>query len=398
MRPTDRRRLVILTEGQFGVHNAKTADGRDPLRPRRRRRGPRLDDRRAERARVAARPSTSRSSRRSTEALALPSPARRAADRDRPDRRPAARRRGGRRSSRRSTPASTSCPGLHTFLGDDPEFAAAAAARRAPRSSTTGGRRTGWRPPSGAATVPGKRVILTVGTDCAIGKMSVALELRAAARRGRRLGRLRPDRPDRDDDRGLGRRGRSGHQRLRPGHRRVAGRGGRGARRLGHRRGPGLARPPGLLVGDAGAHPRHDAARDGPRPQAGPRRARLRPPARGVVPDRAAARRSSTLHEQVAGLVAPSKVVAIALNTSLYPDRRRGAGRDRRGSRPRPACRPTTRSGSGPTGCGRPIRDARRRAAVGRVVSLSSATRSCTLDLRDPFVIARVGARRRATA
>jgi uncharacterized NAD-dependent epimerase/dehydratase family protein len=29
---------------------------------------------------------------------------------------------------------------------------------------------------------PGKRVILTVGTDCAIGKMSVALELRRAAR------------------------------------------------------------------------------------------------------------------------------------------------------------------------------------------------------------------------
>jgi uncharacterized NAD-dependent epimerase/dehydratase family protein len=29
---------------------------------------------------------------------------------------------------------------------------------------------------------PGKRVILTVGTDCAIGKMSVALELRSAAR------------------------------------------------------------------------------------------------------------------------------------------------------------------------------------------------------------------------
>jgi uncharacterized NAD-dependent epimerase/dehydratase family protein len=28
----------------------------------------------------------------------------------------------------------------------------------------------------------GKRVILTVGTDCGIGKMSVALELRAAPR------------------------------------------------------------------------------------------------------------------------------------------------------------------------------------------------------------------------
>jgi uncharacterized NAD-dependent epimerase/dehydratase family protein len=71
--------------------------------------------------------------------------------------------------------------GLHTFLGDDPEFAAAAARagtaivdyRRPPaRMETSVGRRHG----------PGKRVILTVGTDCAIGKMSVALELRAAAR------------------------------------------------------------------------------------------------------------------------------------------------------------------------------------------------------------------------
>ena len=71
--------------------------------------------------------------------------------------------------------------GLHTFLGDDSEFAAAARSagtsivdyRRPPdRMETALGRRHG----------PGKRVILTVGTDCAIGKMSVALELRAAAR------------------------------------------------------------------------------------------------------------------------------------------------------------------------------------------------------------------------
>jgi uncharacterized NAD-dependent epimerase/dehydratase family protein len=70
--------------------------------------------------------------------------------------------------------------GLHTFLGDDPAFSAAAAAkgvrivdyRRPPeRHETAIGRRHG----------PGKRVILTVGTDCAIGKMSVALELRKAA-------------------------------------------------------------------------------------------------------------------------------------------------------------------------------------------------------------------------
>lgn len=70
--------------------------------------------------------------------------------------------------------------GLHTFIGDDPELAAAAARRgvaivdyrRPPeRMETSVGRRH----------APGKRVILTVGTDCAIGKMSVALDLRQAA-------------------------------------------------------------------------------------------------------------------------------------------------------------------------------------------------------------------------
>lgn len=70
--------------------------------------------------------------------------------------------------------------GLHTFLGDDPEFAAAAREagveivdyRRPPeRMETSVGRRHR----------PGSRVILTVGTDCAIGKMSVGLELRKAA-------------------------------------------------------------------------------------------------------------------------------------------------------------------------------------------------------------------------
>jgi uncharacterized NAD-dependent epimerase/dehydratase family protein len=70
--------------------------------------------------------------------------------------------------------------GLHSFLGDDPEFADAA------RSS--GVRMIDYRrPPERMETAvgrrhePGKRVILTVGTDCAIGKMSVALELRRAA-------------------------------------------------------------------------------------------------------------------------------------------------------------------------------------------------------------------------
>ena len=70
--------------------------------------------------------------------------------------------------------------GLHTFLADDPEFSAAAAAK--------GVRIVDYRRPPerhetaiGRPHAPGKRVILTVGTDCAIGKMSVALELRKTA-------------------------------------------------------------------------------------------------------------------------------------------------------------------------------------------------------------------------
>jgi uncharacterized NAD-dependent epimerase/dehydratase family protein len=70
--------------------------------------------------------------------------------------------------------------GLHTLLGDDPELAEAARSsgvrivdyRRAPERMETA---------IGRQHLPGKRVILTVGTDCAIGKMSVALELRRAA-------------------------------------------------------------------------------------------------------------------------------------------------------------------------------------------------------------------------
>ena len=70
--------------------------------------------------------------------------------------------------------------GLHQFLGDDPDFSATAA--------THGTQIIDFRRPPerkdcavGRLHAPGKRVILTVGTDCAIGKMSVALELRRAA-------------------------------------------------------------------------------------------------------------------------------------------------------------------------------------------------------------------------
>lgn len=70
--------------------------------------------------------------------------------------------------------------GLHEFISDDPEFAAAARTRGVALVDHR-------KPPefegvsSGREHRPGTRVILTVGTDCAIGKMSVALELRRAA-------------------------------------------------------------------------------------------------------------------------------------------------------------------------------------------------------------------------
>jgi uncharacterized NAD-dependent epimerase/dehydratase family protein len=72
--------------------------------------------------------------------------------------------------------------GLHEFIADDPELAPLAARhgvelrdlRRPP---------PGLNVPTGGNLEHGSRVVLTVGSDCAIGKMSVALELDAEARR-----------------------------------------------------------------------------------------------------------------------------------------------------------------------------------------------------------------------
>jgi uncharacterized NAD-dependent epimerase/dehydratase family protein len=70
--------------------------------------------------------------------------------------------------------------GLHQFLCDDAEFARAAA-----RSGST--LRDVRKPPpprlfSGEASEVGAIVVLTVGTDCAVGKMTASLELTRAAR------------------------------------------------------------------------------------------------------------------------------------------------------------------------------------------------------------------------
>ncbi|CAN5868361.1 DUF1611 domain-containing protein [soil metagenome] len=70
--------------------------------------------------------------------------------------------------------------GLHEFLADDPEFAAAAARRGV---TITDHRRPPERMVVASAHPhkPSSKVVLTVGSDCAIGKMSVALELRRTA-------------------------------------------------------------------------------------------------------------------------------------------------------------------------------------------------------------------------
>jgi D-glutamate N-acetyltransferase len=180
MLPTEPRRLVILTEGQFGIHDAKTAMG--VIRYGR-------DD-------ILAILDSTMAGRNLSEFMPgrdIPFVGTLASTLDGPVRPDGlligiAPTGGKLPSEWRATILEAIGAGLdihsglHQFLGDDPEFAAAAAKagsrlidyRRSPdRMETTIGRRH----------EPGKRVILTVGTDCAIGKMSVALELVASARR-----------------------------------------------------------------------------------------------------------------------------------------------------------------------------------------------------------------------
>jgi len=178
MRPAEPRRLVILAEGQFGAHSAKTAYGvirygRDDVVAV-------LDSTRAGQNVAAFLPGHDIPIVATlTEALARPSPPTALLIGIAPT--------GGRLPDDWRTTILQAIDagldvlsGLHTFVGDDPTFAAAAHAngtlivdyRRPPeRMETAVGRRHG----------PGKRVILTVGTDCAIGKMSVGLELRRSA-------------------------------------------------------------------------------------------------------------------------------------------------------------------------------------------------------------------------
>ncbi|MEX1170436.1 MAG: DUF1611 domain-containing protein [Chloroflexota bacterium] len=178
MRPSERRRLVILAEGQFGAHSAKTAYGvirygRDDVVAV-------LDSTRAGEnvatylpgydIPIVAKLSEALSFGVRPDALLIGiAPT------------------GGRLPAPWRSIIGDAIDagldvlsGLHTFVGDDPEFAAAAAARG---TAIVDYRRSPERLETavGRPHDPGKRVILTVATDCAVGKMSVALELRRAA-------------------------------------------------------------------------------------------------------------------------------------------------------------------------------------------------------------------------
>ena len=316
MPSTPPRRLVILTEGQFGVHDAKTAMGvirygRDDVRAI-------LDSTMAGRNLLEFLPGSDIPFVATLqEALERPQP---------PDAlligiAPT----GGRLPDAwRATIIEGIAAGLdihsglHQFLGDDEEFVAAAEAtgtrlidyRRPPdRMETSVGRRH----------APGKRVILTVGTDCAIGKMSVALELVAAARRAGLSAGMVPtgqtgmmiegwgvavDRVISDFANG------TVEWLVEQGEARgdwvvVEGQGSLdhpaySAVTLGLIHG---ATPHAMVLVHKPGLAEHDFAH---LPEASFPIAELRP--------------FIDLHERVAGLVAPSRIVAVALNTSLYPD------------------------------------------------------------------------------
>jgi uncharacterized NAD-dependent epimerase/dehydratase family protein len=314
------RRLVVLAEGQFGFHSAKTAIGvmrygpdpvvavLDSVTAGRRAgdvlglEGPRFD------APVVA---------GLTEALALPDPPTALLIGIAPT--------GGRLPGAWRTTILEALghgldvlSGLHTFLGDDPELAAAAAA--------SGSRIVDYRRPPGRDETavgrrhrPGSRVILTVGSDCAIGKMSVGLELVRAAREAGRSATFVPT-------------GQTGMM--------IEGWGASVDREIADFLqgtcewlvAEGESRGDWVVVEGQGSldHPAYSSVTLGlihgttPHAMVMVHKPGLTDHDFDHLPDRrfpiADLGPFIELHERVAGLVAPSKVVAVALNTSLIAD------------------------------------------------------------------------------
>ena len=163
-------------------------------------------------------------------------------DRRRADRRPPAAGLEGRAARGARAPGSTSRPACTTSCAADPDLVAAA----------DGARARAARPARGAARPPDadrrrgrrvcrSRVVHTVGSDCAIGKMTRRARARAGGPRGRPRGGVRADRPDRRRHRGVGDRRRPRRRRLRRRRRRAPRHRGRRARRPAVRRGAGRA-------------------------------------------------------------------------------------------------------------------------------------------------------------
>ena len=220
---------------------------------------------------------------------------------------------------------------------------AAASSRRGTASScaTCAGRRRISRPrPARTSTCPAT-IVLTVGSDCAIGKMTVSLELDLEARRRGLALDLRPDRADRDRDRRLGDLRRRRRRRLHRRRRRAARRRGRRARagELLWVEGQGSIIHPGLLRRHARPLPRQRAAPARPLPR-GRGRPRSRAPAAGRIRSRRCAELVE-LHERLALPARPARVAAIALNTrDLDEDEAPGGDRGGRGRDRAPGRRP----------------------------------------------------------
>ena len=209
--------------------------------------------------------------------------------------------------------------GLHTRARRGP-------GARAPRPSGTASTLHDLRPspadldvPRGPARrAPGVRVVHTVGSDCAIGKMTVTLELDARRARARRCASVvRRHRPDRDRDRRLGHRRRPRDLGLHRRRRRAARRRGRRARR----------RCSSSRARARSSTRRTRASRSACCTAAcrtcwcsatGPARRRSTTTPRSPIPPLRRARRAS--YEAVAVRLRPARVAAIALNTRDLDD------------------------------------------------------------------------------
>ena len=261
-------------------------------------------------------------------------------------------RSGASRCWRRSRRAWTSRPGLHTVLADDPDLVALAGehGRRAARPARRAGRPRHADGPTSAT----RRCAWssTVGSDCAIGKMSVTLELDARGPRARRAQRVRRHRPDRHRDRRLGHRRRPRDLRLHRGRRRAAGR----------TRAPSAATCCSSRARARSATPAYSGVTLGLLHGAAPGRAACSATSPGrprsdyyetvEIPPLAAARRRTTRRR--ARRVRPARVAADRAEHAR--DRRRAPRRGRRSPPPprRPASWSTTPCASARIGCWMP--------------------------------------------